>query len=94
MNDGAIIPLVSAILDARDGKVRVTGRILGKPSRCEGKSVAVELQVLAERAGGGYAPTTRFTLVPLKDVEPLNEAAGELLKRWASSAPGGGHGPV
>lgn len=69
------LPMVSAVVGVGRGeRTRVTGRLLGRMVRVGGDAVAGEVEVL-EPGAEGLRPSGRVTLVPVKDLEPLNEAA-------------------
>ena len=73
-------PLVSAVLDDRDGRKQVTAYLLGRVTRVKGKPVMCELFVFANG---------RYTTTPFANVSALNrEAAAEMA--WAPPAPGEG----
>lgn len=72
-------PLVSAVIPKGRELLKVTGRLLGRMTRVQGKPVAAEIEVL-EEGTGFYRSTGRVTLVPAKDVEPITDAARALME--------------
>lgn len=77
-------PMVGVVVTEYRERIRTSARLLGRLTRHEGRALAAEVAVVVNAAHPSerYAkplPATRYTLVPIEDVEALDDEARALM---------------